>query len=162
MAKFTTPYDTLLRVRRIEEDKAKAVLASANATHREAVAHLEATREAHAAAMERSYGETSLEGFMRDALHGQRLAESVVLAGREVEKTDQARQAAIEHVTAASRKTQGLEKLVDRAREERMQQILAADQQVAEESSAGRRARASKARVKTGTNATRKTRKGDR
>lgn len=155
MAKFTTPYDTLLRVRRIEEDKAKAVLASANATHREAVAALDSARAAHASAMERSHGETSLEGFLRDTLHGQRLAESVVLAGREVEKTDKARKAAIEQVTAASRKTQGLEKLVERAREERMQQILAADQQVAEESSAGRHARASKARPNT-------RRKGDR
>ena len=155
MAKFTTPYDTLLRVRRIEEDKAKAVLASANATHREALARLDATRAAHIAAMERSHGETSLEGFMRDALHGQRLAESVVLAGREVEKTDEARKDAITQVTAASQKTQGLEKLVERAREERFAQILAADQQVAEESSAGVRARRAKARATS-------RRKGDR
>lgn len=141
MAKFSTPYDTLLRVRRIEEDRAKAGLAAANAEKRAAVELLEANKQAHRIAMQRSQGETDLGGFMRDALHGQRLAQSVVWAGNEVESAERTRLSAIAEVTGASQKTQGLEKLVDRAKEERFQQVLAADQQVAEESSAGARAR---------------------
>lgn len=144
MAKFTTPYDTLLRVRRIEEDRAKAGLAEANAHSRAAQQRLESARTVHRDAMDRPRSETSLDGFMREALRGQRLAQSVVWASYEVETAEVARQEAIGVVTRASQKTQGLEKLVDRAKDERFQQMLAADQQVAEESSAGARARKKK------------------
>lgn len=141
MVKFSTPYDTLLRVRRIEEDRAKAELAQANATKRAAEHQLESARQVHRDAMDRPRSETSLGGFMREALRGQRLAQSVIWASYEVENAEAARLEAVGVVTKAAQKTQGLEKLVDRAKEERFQQILAADQQVAEESSVGVRAR---------------------
>ncbi|MBO3129995.1 hypothetical protein [Dermatophilus congolensis] len=141
MPKFTTPYDTLLRVRRIEEDKAKAALAAANAEHRAALARLDSTRQAHRDAMNKSHGETDINGFMREALHGQRLAQSIMWASYEAEKADTTRQTALGHVTKASQRTQGLERLVERAKEERFERMLAADQQVAEESNAGVRAR---------------------
>lgn len=141
MAAAKTPYDTLLRVRRIEEDKAKAALAVTNAEKRAATERLESSRAVHRAAMARSHDETDLGGFMRDALHGQRLAQSVMWASHEVETAEAARQAAITQVTGASRRTQGLERLVDRAERERFLQMCAADQLAAEESSAGVRAR---------------------
>ncbi len=142
MARFTTPYDTLLRVRRIEEDKAKAKLATANADHRAALEQLGSARQAHLAAMKRSHTETTVDGFMRDALHGQRLAEQVVRAGRHAETTEETRRTALDEVTVAAMRTQGLERLIERARAERDARILAADQRVAEESIAGARERA--------------------
>lgn len=142
MAKFSTPYDTLLRVRRIEEDKAKAALASANAGQREAAARLEASREAYVHAARAPHGETDLAAFTAHRRHAQAAAGAVGLARTEVEKAEEAKADAVDVVRQASMRTQGLERLVERAKQQRMDEMLAADQRTAEESMAGKKRKA--------------------
>lgn len=139
MAKFTTPYDTLLRVRRIEEDRAKAALAVANQARRDAQARLESRQDAYGRAAVPTNGETDLVSFRGQVAHLEAAARSVVIAGTDVETADRSRAVAVEATRQASMRTQGLERLVDRAREARMQEMLAADQRTAEESMAGKR-----------------------
>ena len=69
MAKMKTPYDTLLRVRRIEEEKAKAALAVANHAQRAAAATLEDRRAYYASAAAQPDGETDLSAFRRAVAH---------------------------------------------------------------------------------------------
>jgi len=144
VAKFRTPYDTLLRVRRIEEDKAKAALAEANMARRAAAEQLDARREeyvAAAAAASVTNGETAVGGFMLARHHAEAAAASVGIAATDVEKADETRLLAVEDARVARMRTQGLEKLVERAKEARMDEMLAADQRTAEESMAGRQGR---------------------
>ncbi len=140
MAKLKTPYDTLLRVRRIEEDKAKAALAVANHAQREAAARLDASREYYSSVAAPPNGETDLGAFRRAVAHGTAAAQAVGIAAGALESSQRTTQQAIDATRKASMRTQGLEKLVDRAREARMKEMLAADQRTAEESMAGKTA----------------------
>ncbi len=143
MPKFTTPYDTLLRVRRIEEDRAKAALAAANLAHRQAEATVE-QRRADVAAISSPDGEIDLGAFRRHAAHTVSAAKAVVWSAAIAEKTGDARLAAVEDTRRASMRTQGLERLVDRAKEARVAEMLAADQRTAEESMAGKGGRSTR------------------
>lgn len=138
MPRSTTPYDTLLRVRRIEEDRAKAGLAAANAERRRAQDRLDASRAGYARAATPPHGETDLAAFSAHAFHARSAAQAVGVARTELEKSDEARGEAIEVTRQASMRTQGLERLVERAREARAAEMLAADQRTAEESMTGR------------------------
>lgn len=143
MPKFTTPYDTLLRVRRIEEDRAKADLAAANLGRRRAQGRLDANRAGYARAIAQPHGETELAAFTAHAAHARSAAQAVGLAVGEVEQADEARSQAAQVTRQASMRTQGLERLVERAREARDAEMLAADQRTAEESMTGKRRAAS-------------------
>ncbi|WP_226346423.1 hypothetical protein [Agilicoccus flavus] len=142
MPKFTTPYDTLLRVRRIEEDKAKAALAEANLGARRAEQALLDRREHYQRqAASLPHGETDLGGFLAAAARGTAAAKAVDAARADVETADAARGVAVRATLAASQRTQGLERLVERAKQVRVEEMLAADQRTAEESMAGGHAR---------------------
>ena len=145
MPKFATPYDTLLRVRRIEEDRAKARLAEANVAARSAAQALEHRRVGYAVAaagsVAASHAETTVDELRRSTAHATALARAVGHAAAGVEKADAARTVEIEASRVAAMRTQGLERLVERARQAREQELLAADQRTAEESMAGRRGR---------------------
>lgn len=141
MARVTTSYDTLLRIRRIEEDKAKAELAVANHAHRQAQAGLDSRRAHYRAAAERPDGEMDVTAFRGRLAHTTAAAQGVGWARVEVEKSQETRLAAVEATRQASMRTQGLEKLVERAEQARLDEMLAADQRTAEESMTGKRAR---------------------
>ena len=140
MAKMKTPYDTLLRVRRIEEEKAKAALAVANHAQRAAAATLEDRRAYYASAAAQPDGETDLSAFRRAVAHGTAAARAVGIAAGALESSQRTTQQAMAATRRASMRTQGLEKLVERAKEARMKEMLAADQRTAEESMAGKTA----------------------
>ena len=140
MAKMKTPYDTLLRVRRIEEDKAKAALAVANHAQRDAARVLEDRRAYYASAAAQPDGETDLGAFQGAVAHGTAAARAVAIAAGSLESSQRTTQQAMDVTRLASMRTQGLEKLVERAKEARMQEMLAADQRTAEESMAGKAA----------------------
>lgn len=141
MPKSTTPYDTLWRVRRIEEDKAKAELAAANNAHRQAQTGLDSRRTHYSSAVVSPDGEMDLAAFRGRLAHTTAAAQAVGWARAEVENSEQARLAAVEATRQASMRTQGLERLVERAKKAREQELLAADQRTAEESMTGKRAR---------------------
>ncbi|MDO5711285.1 MAG: hypothetical protein Q4P32_06045 [Micrococcales bacterium] len=142
MAKLKTPYDTLLRIRRIEEDKAKAALAVANHAQRAAAAALQDRRSYYASAAVAPDGETDLGAFQRQVAHGTAAARAVGIAAGSLQSSQRTTQQAIEATRAASMRSQGLEKLVARAKDAWMHEMLAADQRTAEESMAGKRGRA--------------------
>lgn len=141
MPKFRTPYDTLLRVRRIEEDKAKAALAEANLGLRRAQETLDADRAYYARVSSPTHGETAIGGFLASAAHAAAAAREVGVARAHVEEAADSRGLAVEATRVASMRTQGLERLVERAHEAHVQEMLAADQRTAEESMAGARRR---------------------
>lgn len=134
MAKFKTPYDTLLRVRRIEEDRAKAEMATASHTEREAQATFADRVEAYPTLVRPPDAETDLVGFRRHHQTSQAAASSVTQAAQAAESAHEQVESAREALRAAAMRTQGLERLVDRAHEERFAQMLRADQRTAEES----------------------------
>lgn len=134
MAKFSTPYDTLLRVRRIEEDKAKAGLAIANGAQRSAQTHLDDRVNEYPSLVRPPDAETDLGGFRRHHALAEAAAASVTQARQRVEEAQTATEEARGVVRTAAMRTQGLERLVDRAREERFAEMLTADQRAAEES----------------------------
>lgn len=134
MAKFKTPYDTLLRVRRIEEDRAKAEMAVAMHAERDAVATLETRREEYPRVVAPPDSETDLGGFRRHISRAEAAAASVTQAASAVESAHEHVDSAREALRQAAMRTQGLERLVERARTERLAEMLEADQRTAEES----------------------------
>lgn len=134
MAKFKTPYDTLLRVRRIEEDKAKGEMALAMHAHRDAVRTLEVRREEYPSVVAPPDSETDLGGFRRHVARAEAAAASVTQAAAAVDSAAEHVDSAREAVKQAAMRTQGLERLVQRAKEERFAEMLEADQRTAEES----------------------------
>ncbi|WP_168582417.1 hypothetical protein [Gephyromycinifex aptenodytis] len=139
MAKFITPYDTLLRVRRIEEDKAKAALAEANAAQRAAQTVLSTRVQEYPKVVRPPDAETDLSGFQRHHAVAQAAASSVTLARQCLEDAQETTVQARGDVRTASMRTQGLERLVERAREERFAEMLTVDQRAAEESATRRK-----------------------
>lgn len=134
MAKFTTPYDTLLRVRRIEEDRAKAEMAQAAIAEREAVGTLQRREDDYPALVRPPDAETALVDFRRHQVSAEAAAASLTQARQAAESAHEQTESAREALRAAAMRTQGLERLVERAREERLTEMLNADQRTAEES----------------------------
>ena len=125
--------DTLLRIRRLEEDLAKAELAAANRGEREAQEHLRNRLECYRVSDHGSEA-TDPTAFLRLRAAGAALGASIVQA----EQRQEAATAASEQSRAAMRvarmRTQGLERLAERATHAWSQERLAAEQRAAEES----------------------------
>ncbi len=134
---------TLLRVRRIEEDQAKAALAAANHTLRAAEGRVDSALQEYSSRQtdEPVASADSLDGFMNRYLAGQTAARAVVLAQSRREDACAATEQARDVVQKASMRSEGLQRLVDRAAQERRNEILAADQRTAEEGRASRKLR---------------------
>lgn len=139
MAKFSTPYDTLVHVRRIEEDKAKAALSEANLAERTASGLLATRMQEYPTAVCPPDAETDVASFRRHHSIAHAAASSVTQAHRGVEEAREATGQALSAVRAASTRTQGLERLVERARDKRLDELLTADQRAAEESATRRK-----------------------
>ncbi|QQR99524.1 MAG: hypothetical protein IPK37_10795 [Austwickia sp.] len=128
--------DTLLRIRKIEEDLAKGELAQANAATRTAYARLEhskATYEREATPPETC----DVTGFRAHLAHMNSVAGMVRGAERGVDTAEEEAGLARGKVARARIKSQGLERLVDKVRDAAFAEMLAADQRTAEESRAG-------------------------
>lgn len=130
--------DTLLRIRRLEEDQAKAKLAAANLAEREAQELLDRRRATY-----REQNLTPAEGdptaFLRSRATGAALGAGIVSAEQRCESTAAATEESRDAMRVARMRTQGLERLVERAAQARFQEMLAADQRTAEESRAGKK-----------------------
>ncbi|TFJ95303.1 2-hydroxy-acid oxidase [Platysternon megacephalum] len=139
-----TPKETLLRIRRIEEDLAKAELAQAAQDERDALERLHASREQYRRLVNELAGPLEPEQFTR--LHAATTAAAtsvMTMEGSVHAATDVVAQTRSRVLNAAMR-TSGIERLVERDNEVRQAESLAADQKAAEESNAGRRARGRK------------------
>jgi len=129
--------DTVLRVRRIQEDQRKGDLARAAAAEAEA-ARLVAEAEERLRATSRTPGGVLVQAFLADRGLVAARARQVSTATNEHAlaegETDRSRAL----LTEARTRTSGLERLVERGLEERRQVLLAVDQAVAEESTRAR------------------------
>lgn len=139
MPAFRTPYDTLLRVRRIEEDRAKAEMAGASLAERDAAGTFEQRRTDYPRLVRPPDAETDLVHFRRHHVSAEAAAASVTQARQALESAHEQTESARNALRAAAMRTQGLERLVDRAREERLAEMLVADQKAAEESASRKR-----------------------
>lgn len=125
--------DTLLRIRRLEEDLAKAELAVANRTERQAQEHLQGRLERYRAAGH-GYDAVDPTAFLRARAAGAALGASIVQAEQRYEAAAAAVEESRAMVRVARMRTQGLERLVERAADTSLEERLAADQRAAEES----------------------------
>jgi flagellar protein FliJ len=134
--------DTLLRIRRIEEDLAKGRLATAYQAARAAQARLDeingrydesTASEADPAA---SPSGATKQSFLRRHQEVTALAQGVMIAGHRVVEAGEDVVQEREGVRTTSMRVEGLERLVDRARQAQDAETLAADQRTAEESRA--------------------------
>ncbi|MDO5629450.1 MAG: flagellar FliJ family protein [Mobilicoccus sp.] len=139
MAKFSTPYDTLLRVRRIEEDRAKAEMATAAIAERHARGVLDTRLGEYPDLVRPPDAETTLADFRRHQASADAAASSVTLARSAVESAHEQTESARDELRQAAMRTQGLERLVERAHQERFAEMLDADQLAAEESASRRK-----------------------
>ncbi|HYO84943.1 MAG TPA: hypothetical protein VES01_00570 [Dermatophilaceae bacterium] len=132
--------DTLLRVRRIEEDRVKAELARANVAHREAEA---AVQRAHGVYRERAQDRPrgAVAEFLGAQQRAAAAAKSVVLAGSALQEVTRRTESAREEVRIAVLRSEGLQRLVERAAQALLAETLAADQRTAEESRAAKKPR---------------------
>lgn len=128
--------DTLLRIRKLEEDLAKGELATANAATRTAHRRLEQSTATYQ--REVSPPQTcDVTGFRAHLAHMNSVAGMVRGAQRGVETAEEEAGLARGKVAQARTKSQGLERLVDKVRDAAFAEMLAADQRTAEESRAG-------------------------
>lgn len=132
--------DTLLRVRRLEEDQAKAELARANEAHRAAQRAVDRAEETYAA-RQHAIPEGSIGDFLRQYNTLRTAAMAVVASTSRCEEASAATEQARGQVREASMRSEGLQRLVDRAAQARADEILAAEQRTAEESRAGKKPR---------------------
>lgn len=128
--------DTLLRIRRLEEDLAKGALASANAATRAAYARLEDSQATYARTVTPP-SSCDVARFRAHLAHTTSAAAMVRGAQRGIEQAEEDAAARRDQVRSARIKSQGLERLVDRVQEAAFAEMLAADQRTAEESRAG-------------------------
>mgnify|MGYP001156590386 CR=1 FL=1 len=135
--------DTLLRIRRLEEDLAKAALASANEATRAAQVRLESARELYTRTVVPP-AEAQLSDFRRHLAMANSAAGMVRGAEHRREEATEAAEEARGKVLVARVKSQGLERLVERVEAARFAEMLAADQRTAEESRAGNRTKGSR------------------
>ncbi len=130
--------DTLLRIRRLEEDRAKAELAAANLAEREAQAHLESRRESY-----RQHDPNGVDldpaAFLRTRTAGAALGAGIVQAEQRCDCAAAASEESRGTMRVARMRTQGLERLVERAAQARFEEMLAVDQRTAEESMASKK-----------------------
>lgn len=130
---------TLLRIRRLEEDMAKAKLAAANLAERAAQAHLEARRETYRQSDLTAAVDVDAAAFLRSRAAGAALGAGIVQAEAGCENAAAATQESRGTMRVARMRTQGLERLVERAAQARFAEMLAADQRTAEESMASKK-----------------------
>lgn len=130
--------DTLLRIRRLEEDMAKAGLAAANLAERQAHELLEVRRAAYRSHEQQASEASDPSAFLRARMSGSALGAGVIQAEKGCQEAQSETEAARGTMRTARMRTQGLERLVDRAAQARFQEMLAADQRTAEESRAGK------------------------
>ncbi|MCA0437356.1 MAG: hypothetical protein M9891_00335 [Austwickia sp.] len=128
--------DTLLRIRRLQEDLAKGELAKANAATRAAYGRLEASRATYATEVVPPQT-CDVAGFRAHLARMNSVAGMVRGAERGVETAEEDAAAARVEVAQRRVKSQGLERLVDNVRAAAFAEMLAADQRTAEESRAG-------------------------
>lgn len=136
--------DTLLRIRRLEEDLAKVKLAAANLAEREAEAYLE-QRRADYQRTDLAVVDVDVDAgtFLRSRALGAALGAGIVAAEQGCESAAEASEESRGTMRVARMRTQGLERLVERAKQARFEEMLSADQRTAEESRAGKKTRRS-------------------
>jgi flagellar export protein FliJ len=132
----TSRLNTLLRVRRIQEEARRGRLAGEVAAERRAQQVLEQTNERYAAPVaEQLVAPTTVEGFMAVRRHRGALAGSVCAARTSVDGAAQVTVLARRDWSEAAMRMAALERLEDRAREAASTERLAAEQRTSEESS---------------------------
>jgi hypothetical protein len=129
------PLATVLRIRGIEEDLARGRLAGSVTAHHQASA---ATADAHTAytAASADTGPLTRSAFLADRARRTAYAGSVFAASAAQTQAAEAVTASRAHWSEAAMRLAALERLAERAKEGRRQQVLAADQRTAEETSA--------------------------
>lgn len=132
----TSRLNTLLRVRRIQEETTRGQLAIRVSAERQAQQVLEQAHARYAApAAEPLVALTTLQGFMAARRHLGSLAGSVVAADARVDAATEVTFVARHDWSEAAKRMAALERLEDRAREESTTERLAAEQRTSEESS---------------------------
>jgi hypothetical protein len=139
MSRRTSRLDTLLRVRRIQEEVSRALLAFESVAEREAQQTLE---QAHGwyfvAADEAPAVPQSVQDFNATQSHRGALAGAVRVAGAGVETAAQVTLLARHEWSATAMRVTALERIEDRAREAARAGRLVAEQRTSEESSSAR------------------------
>ena len=134
--------NTLLRVRRIQEETTRGRLAGEVVAERRAQQVLEQAHERYAApAAEPLVALTTLEGFMAGRRHLGSLAGSVCAADVRVDEATEGTFLARHDWSEAAKRMAALERLEDRAREASTTERLAAEQRTSEESASARHGR---------------------
>jgi flagellar export protein FliJ len=144
MSARTSRLDTLLRVRRIEEETSRGRLATAAHAERTARGTLEEAHQRYAAAAESAVA-APLSDFLGVRRQHDALAGTVRVAAGAVVQAEGASDGARQAWTATAMRLAALERLDERGREADRQARLAADQRTAEESAASRPSRAATA-----------------
>ena len=137
----TSRLNTLLRVRRIQEETTRGRLAGWVSAERRAQQVLEQAHERYAAPAAEPLALTTLEGFMAARRHLGSLAGSVRAADRRVDEATEVTFLARHDWSEAAKRMAALERLEDRAREASTTERLAADQRTSEESTSARHRR---------------------
>jgi hypothetical protein len=149
MSARTSRLDTLLRVRRIEEETGRGRLAAAAHAERAARGVLEAASREYAVATDAAPQHTdavdvvpaALPDFLGTRRRHEALAGTVRVAGAGVTQAQSASDMARTAWSAAAMRLAALERLDERGREAGRLARLAADQRTAEESASGRTVR---------------------
>lgn len=130
--------ETVLRVRRIQEDLRQAELAAAALAVRAREADHERSAELYASRspLARADAATFVGQARRSLALADRLADAAAHHAAALEQQAQARQ----ELTAAAVRSAGLQRLVDRARGRHRDAQMTSDQRVAEESATARKA----------------------
>ena len=138
----TSRLNTLLRVRRIQEETTRGRLAGRVSAERLAQQVLEQAHERYAApAAEPPVALTTLEGFMAVRRHLGSLAGSVCAADQRVDEATEVTFLARHDWSEAAKRMAALERLENRAREASTTERLAAEQRTSEESTSARHRR---------------------
>jgi hypothetical protein len=142
MSRPTSRLNTLLRVRRIQEEMSRQRLAANAVAERGAERALEQARE-HYASPETEWrlAPKTTQTFLAQRSHRVALAAAVQAAGTTVEEAASSTLVARHEWSEAAMRMTALERLEDRAREVARTELLAAEQRTSEESSSAQRHR---------------------
>lgn len=135
MSRTVSRLDTLLRVRRIEEELSRGRLGGAAASERAAGRELDRVRDDYAASPA-APASPGLGHFLAHHTHAQALAGSVQGARAQVTQAAHELAMARDFWSDAAMRMSALERLEERASQARRLDRLAADQQAAEEAGA--------------------------
>ena len=132
----TSRLNTLLRVRRIQEEISRGRLSATVVAERRTQVVLEQARDRYAAPEEEPFVVmVTTEGFLMARRHRGALAGSVSVAGAGVQAASGVTVVARRDWSEAAMRMAALERLKDRAREVARTELLAAEQRTSEESS---------------------------